>query len=69
MRPDIALWSTGMILRHTRRLKDGKEHLHGTVVENRRCMGGRILQKTVLYLGEINDSQKTQWIRGNHPPQ
>lgn len=24
---------------------------------------GSILQKTVLYLGEINDSQKEQWIR------
>ena len=52
-----------MFLRHTRRWKDGKEHLYWSVVENRRCKGGRILQKTVLYLGEINDSQKEQWIR------
>ena len=37
--------------------------LYWAIVENRRCKGGRILQKTVLYLGEINDSQKEQWIR------
>ena len=52
-----------MFLRHTKRWKDGKEHLYWSVVENRRRKGGRILQKTVLYLGEINDSQKEQWIR------
>lgn len=52
-----------MFLRHTRRWKDGKQHLYWSVVENRRCKGGRVLQKTVLYLGEINDSQKEQWIR------
>jgi transposase len=52
-----------MFLRSTRRWKDGKEHRYWSVVENRRCKGGRILQKTVLYLGEINDSQKEQWIR------
>lgn len=52
-----------MFLRGTRRWKDGKEHLYWSVVENRRGKGGRVLQKTVLYLGEINDSQKEQWIR------
>lgn len=52
-----------MFLRHTKRWKDGKQHLYWSVVENRRCRNGRVLQKTVLYLGEINDSQKQQWIR------
>ena len=35
----------------------------GRIVENRRCRGERIVQQTVLYLGEINDSQRAQWIR------
>ncbi len=52
-----------MFLRNTKRLKDGKEHLYWSLVENRRCRGGRVVQHTVLYLGEINDSQKAQWIR------
>ena len=33
------------------------------MVENRRCRGNRVVQHTVLYLGEINDSQREQWIR------
>lgn len=52
-----------MFLRSTKRRKDGKEHFYWSLVENRRCRGGRVVQQTVLYLGEINDSQKEQWIR------
>ena len=52
-----------MFLRSTKRRKDGKEHHYWSLVENRRCKGGRVVQHTVLYLGEINDSQKEQWIR------
>lgn len=52
-----------MFLRHTKRWKDGKEHYYWSLVENRRCRGNRVVQHTVLYLGEINDSQKEQWIR------
>lgn len=52
-----------MFLRSTRRFKDGKDHHYYSLVENRRCRGGRVVQHTVLYLGEINDSQKEQWIR------
>jgi hypothetical protein len=52
-----------MFLRSIRRWKDGKEQRYWSVVENPGCKGGRILLKTVLYLGEINDSQKEQWIR------
>jgi transposase len=52
-----------MFLRSTQRWKDGKEHHYWSLVENRRCRGGRVVQHTVLYLGEINDSQKEQWIR------
>ena len=32
-------------------------------MENRRCAGGKIIQRPVLYLGEINDSQREAWIR------
>ena len=47
-----------MFLRSTVRLKDGKEHYYWSIVENRRCRGDRVVQQTVLYLGEINDSQR-----------
>lgn len=52
-----------MFLRHTKRWKDGKVHYYWSLVENRRCSGKRVVQHTLLYLGEINDSQKEQWIR------
>ena len=52
-----------MFLRSTTRWKDGKKHYYWSIVENRRCRGDRIIQQTVLYLGEINDSQQEQWIR------
>lgn len=53
--------SCTMFLRCTRRKKDGKEHLYWNVVENRRVSGGRVVQRQVLYLGEINDSQREAW--------
>lgn len=46
----------GMFLRSTRRLKDGKEHRYWSIVENRRSTSGRVIQRQVLYLGEVNDS-------------
>ena len=52
-----------MFLRSTTRLKDGKKHYYWSIVENRRCRADRVVQQTVLYLGEINDSQREQWIR------
>ena len=50
-----------MFLRCTTRNKDGKEHRYWNVVENRRISGGRVIQRQVLYLGEINDSQQEAW--------
>ena len=50
-----------MFLRCTKRNKDGKEHRYWNVVENRRVTGGRVVQRQVLYLGEINDSQHQAW--------
>jgi transposase len=52
-----------MFLKCSLRRKDGKEHRYWSIVENRRCAGGRIVQRQVLYLGEINDSQREGWIR------
>jgi Transposase DDE domain len=52
-----------MFLRATTRKKDGKEHRYFSVVENKRLSGGRVLQRHVLYLGEINSSQELAWRR------
>jgi len=52
-----------MFLRATTRKKDGKEHRYYSVVENKRVSGGRVLQRHVLYLGEINSSQELAWRR------
>lgn len=50
-----------MFLRATNRKKDGKVHRYWSIVENRRLSGGRISQRHVLYLGEINSSQERAW--------
>src|SRR5271165_3254287 len=52
-----------MYLRFTRRRKNGKEHRYWSIVESRRCTGGRVVQRPVLDLGEINDSQHGAWSR------
>ena len=50
-----------MFLRDTNRKKDGKDHRYFSIVENRRLLGGETAQRTVLYLGEINDQQQAAW--------
>lgn len=52
-----------MFLRAHSRLKDGKEHRYWSIVENHRTAEGRVVQRQVLYLGEVNDSQKQSWCR------
>ncbi len=52
-----------MFLRANRRFKDGKEHRYWNIVENRRCSGGKVVQRQVLYLGEISDGQYDDWSR------
>ena len=52
-----------MFLRAKRRFKDGKEHRYWSLVENRRVAGGRVVQRQVLYLGEINDAQRAAWCQ------
>jgi hypothetical protein len=50
-----------MFLRKTLRKKDGKTHEYWSVVENKRVASGRVVQRHVLYLGEINSSQAAVW--------
>jgi hypothetical protein len=50
-----------MFLRSHRRIKDGKEHRYFSIEESRRLQSGRVAQRRVLYLGEINDSQQAAW--------
>lgn len=50
-----------MYLRSSSRKKDGKEHRHFSVVESQRVSGDKVVQRTVLYLGEINDAQQAAW--------
>jgi len=50
-----------MYLRANKRIKDGKENRYWSVEESRRLRSGRVVQRRVLYLGEINDSQQAAW--------
>ena len=50
-----------MFLRGTIRKKNGKEHRYWSIVENKRIAGGKVRQRHVLYLGEINASQERAW--------
>jgi hypothetical protein len=50
-----------MFLRSSSRKKDGKEHRYFSIVENKRVADGRVVQRHVLYLGEINSSQELAW--------
>src|SRR5450631_3898097 len=50
-----------MFLRQTQRKKDGKTHSYWNIVENKRLDDGRVVQRQVLYLGEINSLQASAW--------
>jgi transposase len=50
-----------MFLRSNNRKKDGKDHRYFSIVENHRISSGKTVQRTVLYLGEINDQQQAAW--------
>jgi hypothetical protein len=52
-----------MYLRQVQRRKNGKEHSYWSLVESRRLADGRVVQRHVLYLGEINDAQERAWAR------
>jgi transposase len=50
-----------MFLRSVTRKKNGKEHRYFSIVENKRLAHGRVVQRHVLYLGEINSCQESAW--------
>jgi transposase len=50
-----------MFLRSHQRIKDGKEHRYYSIEESRRLQSGRVAQRRVLYLGEINATQQAAW--------
>lgn len=50
-----------MFLRTKRRFKDGKVHRYWSIVENRRTLDNKVVQRHLLYLGEINDAQRASW--------
>ncbi len=52
-----------MFLKCRERHKDGKIHRSWSIVESRRYSGGKVAHRHVLYLGEINDSQRLSWER------
>jgi len=45
------------------RVKDGKQHRYWSIGENRRTHDGHRLQRQVIYLSEINDRQKANWVK------
>ena len=57
-----------MFLRVKIRNKDGKRRRDFSVVEHKRVAAGRGVQKHVLHLGEINDSQERAWRRSIEAP-
>lgn len=50
-----------LFLRAHERRKDGKVHTYWSLVENRRCSDGRIVQRHVLYLGALTAAQQRSW--------
>ena len=52
-----------MYLKCHRRFKDGKEHRYWSIAEKRRLSRDRVIDRHVLYLGEINDSQREAWLK------
>lgn len=50
-----------MFLKKNRRKKNGRIFTYYSIVENKRCVGGKSVQRQVLYLGELNGSQIAAW--------
>jgi transposase len=50
-----------IFLRGHERRKDGKTNTYWSLVENRRCAGGRVVQRHVLYLGKLTPAQELSW--------
>jgi transposase len=52
-----------IFLRGHERRKDGKTNTYWSLVENRRCAGGRVVQRRVLYLGKLTPARELSWER------
>jgi hypothetical protein len=52
-----------MFLKRRVRKKDGKEHVHYALCESLRVHSGRVVQRQVLHLGELNTTQTASWQR------
>ena len=50
-----------IFLRGHERRKDGKTNTYWSLVENRRCANGRVVQRHVLYLGRLTAAQELSW--------
>jgi hypothetical protein len=50
-----------MFLRSNNCKKDGKDRRSFRIVENHRIASHKTVQRTILYLGEINDQQQAEW--------
>lgn len=50
-----------LFLRNHERRKDDKTNTYWSLVENRRCAGGRVVQRHVLYLGRLTSAQELSW--------
>ena len=50
-----------IFLRGHERYKDGKTNTYWSLVENRRCAEGRVVQRHVLYLGKLTPAQELSW--------
>src|SRR5512135_1045134 len=50
-----------IFLRGHERRKDGKTNIYWSLVENRRCADGRVVQRHVLYLGKLTPAQELSW--------
>ena len=59
--PEFWHSAVGRFLRSNNRKKDGKDHRYYSIVENQRIASLKTVQRTVLYLGEINDQQQAAW--------
>ena len=54
----LDFWRMSLFLRSHDRFKNGKHHIYWSLVENKRCAGGKVVQRQVLYLGEISQGQR-----------
>lgn len=61
MLPSVAMAKPFLHAHH--RFKNGKDHCYWSIVEKVRSPQGQWIQRPILYLGEINDSQKAAWVK------